>query len=166
MSFGASVDGGLTRLGGGQPSSKRPRYLENQLGVVGVELAKSGQGHCAWCDTRIQQGTPRVIKRQYTELMVLSRGIGGTRRRHTLGTAAPLWVKSKPEWWTCTCTRSAPGLRFAYMGSRLRVAAASASRKTPGNSLRGSGGQGPGARKAPRERRGSARPVSRTCEPP
>lgn len=32
-------------------------------GLVGVERAKSGSAHCAWCDTLIGLGTPRLIVR-------------------------------------------------------------------------------------------------------
>ena len=30
-----------------------------------VELALSGKGHCAWCDTLIAKGSPRVARRFY-----------------------------------------------------------------------------------------------------
>ena len=35
------------------------------IGVTRVEAARSSLSHCAWCDTRIEKGAPRVVKRQF-----------------------------------------------------------------------------------------------------
>ena len=34
-----------------------------KLGVVRVEKATTGRGHCGWCDTQIEVGSPRVVLR-------------------------------------------------------------------------------------------------------
>ena len=48
-----------------QQPAKRARVDDGPEGVHSVERAKTGGGHCGWCDTQIQQGSPRVVKHQY-----------------------------------------------------------------------------------------------------
>ena len=47
-----------------------------KVGVVRVEKATTGKGHCGWCDTPIELGSPRVVKHQYHQPGKYSRNNG------------------------------------------------------------------------------------------
>ena len=49
-----------------------------KLGVVRVEKATTGRGHCGWCDTQIEVGSPRVVKHQYHHAGKYSRNNGAS----------------------------------------------------------------------------------------
>jgi hypothetical protein len=68
-----------------------------KLGVVCVDRALTPRSHCGWCDTVIEQGAPRVEKRQFHAAGRYSRNNGETEG-YTHGGVLRLYLHPQCAW--------------------------------------------------------------------
>ena len=88
------------------PAKRRRVDERERCGVVRVEAAKTGRGHCGWCDTLIAQGAPRVVKRQYHGPGDYVRNNGASTGRNS-GGVQDLFLHPQCAWTHLTSSRRA-----------------------------------------------------------